>query len=241
MAETTTNLTVIQVLKRSASLMNDTARSVYTYTVQLPYLNMAFDELQEAFELNNIPVTNQTATPTPVTIPVGTTSINPTAGIGDVTPPNYPEDLVEIQGLYERLAGSNDPFVPMHQREFLPHALDNIPTESLQYWIWQDQKIKFIGATTPREVKIDYIKALFQADLGQSSVIGVINARSFLYYRTAALCSQFVGNNKSRADELNGFAQLAMDRVTGIGVKGKQAIQTRRRPFMGAYKRRSFT
>src|SRR5258705_4484902 len=170
--ETTTNLTVIQVLSKSASLMNDSARSVYTFVVQLPYLNIAFDELQESFELNNIPITNQTATPTPVTIAVGITAINPTAGTGVLTAPNYPEDMVEIQGLYERLAGSNDPFVPMHQREFLPHALDNIPTESLQYWIWQDQRIKFIGAITPREVKIDYIKALFQADLGQSSVIG---------------------------------------------------------------------
>jgi hypothetical protein len=237
---TTTDLTVIQVLNKSASLMNDTARSVYTYGVQLPYLNIAFDELQEAFELNNIPVTNQT-TSAIITVAVGITQINPTAGLAPITAPNYPEDLVEIQGLYERLSGSTDPFVPMHQREFLPHALDDIPTSDLQYWIWQDQRIKFIGALTPREVKIDYIKALFQTDLGTSSVIGVINARSFLYYRTAALCSQFIGNNKSRADELNAFAGLALDRVTGIGVKGKQAIQTRRRPFMGAYKRRSFT
>lgn len=237
----TTSLTAAQVMNKAASLMNDTAKTTYTFAAQLPYLNMAFDELQEAFELNNIPVTNQTATPTPITIPVGTTVIGPVDGVGATAPPNYPTDLVEIQGLYERLAGSNDPFVPIHQREFLPHALDNIPTEALQYWIFQDQQIKFIGATTPREVKIDYIKAIFQNDLNQSSIIGVINARSFLYYRTAALCTQFIASNKTRADELNNFAQLAIDRVVGIGVKGKQSIMTRRRPFMSAYKRRSFT
>lgn len=237
----TTNLTAAQVMDRSASLQNDTAKTTYTYVAQLPYLNMAFDELQEAFELNNIPVTNQTATPTPITIPIGTNVINPTDGPGVLTPPNYPADLVEIQGLYERLAGSTEPFVPMHQREFLPHAIDDLPTEALQYWIWQDQRIKMIGALTAREIKIDYIKAIFPGEIFASTIIGVINARSFLYYRTAALCSQFIGENKSRADELNGFAALALDRVTGIGVKGKQSIVTRRRPFMSSYKRRSFT
>lgn len=236
----TTSLTAAQVMDKSASLMNDTGKTQYTYTAQTPYLNMAFDELQEVFELNNIPVTNQTTSPA-ITVPIGTTMIGPVDGVGSTAAPNYPTDLVEIQGLYERLAGAAEPFVPMTQREFLPHAIDDLPTEALQYWIFQDQQIKMIGALTAREVKIDYIKAIFSSDLNSSSVIGVINARSFLYYRTAALCSQFIGENKSRADELNNFAQIALDKVIGIGVKGKQSIMTRRRPFMAAYKRRSFT
>jgi len=236
----TTSLTAAQVMDKAASLMNDTAKTQYTYVAQLPYLNMAFDELQESFELNNIPVTNQT-TPIVILVPIGTIAIGPVDGVGMTVAPNYPIDLVEIQGLYERLAGSNEPFVPMAQREFLPHAIDNIPTEALQYWIFQDQQIKLIGALTPREVKIDYIKAIFQDDLISCSIIGVINARSFLYYRTAALCAQFIGENENRASDLNSFAELALDRVTGIGVKGKQSIVTRRRPFMSSYKRRSFT
>jgi len=236
----TTSLTATSVMDKAASLMNDTAKTVYTYVAQLPYLNMAFDELQESFELNNIPVTNQTTSPV-IVIPIGTTSINPVDGVGSGAAPNYPTDLVEIQGLYERLTGSNDPFVPIHQREFLPHALDNLPTEALQYWIFEGQRIKFIGALTSRDVVIDYIKAIFPDQIAQTTVIGIINARSFLYYRTAALCSQFIGENKTRADELNSFALMALDRVTGIGVKSKQSIMTRRKPFMGAYKRRSFT
>lgn len=236
----TTSLTAAQVMDKVASLMNDTAKTSYTYVAQLPYLNMAFDELQESFELNNIPITNQTKTPTPITIPVGTSWIYPIemAGAGIVT---YPVDLVEIQGLYERLAGTSDPYVPMTQKEFLPHAIDVQPSSSLGYWIWQDQIIKMAGALTPREIKIDYIKTLFQDDLVTCSIIGVINARSFLYYRTAALCAQFVGENENRAGDLNSYAELALDRVTGIGVKGKQSIMTRRRPFMSSYKRRSST
>lgn len=226
-------------MDKSASLMNDTAKTVYTYAAQMPYLNMALSELEEHFQLNNIPVTNQTSVP--ITIVVGIKSINPFDGVGAGPAPNYPQDLVEIQGIYERLAGTLDPFIPLVKREFLPHPIDDLPTESLQYWIWEDQRIKFIGATTNREVKIDYIKTLFPEVTNQAAVLGVINSKSFLQYRTAALCTQFIGENESRARELNDFATVALDRVTGIGTKAKQSIITRRKPFMAAYKRRSFT
>jgi hypothetical protein len=226
-------------MDKSASLMNDTARTVYTYDAQMPYLNMALKELEEHFQLNNIPVTNQTATE--ITVPVGTVAIGPFDGVGSGVTPTYPQDLVEIQGLYERLAGTTDPFIPVAKRSFLPHPIDDLPTESLQYWAWQDQRIKFVGATTEREVKLDYIAAIFPEIQNQASVIGVINAGSFLWYRTAGLCTQFIGENQSRATELNGFALMALDRVTGIGTKARQNIITRRKPFMAAYKRRSFT
>lgn len=234
-----TSLTAAYVMDKAASLMNDTAKTAYTYAAQMPYLNMALGELQEHFQLNNIPVTDQTSAAISVT--AGVTSINAFDGIGAGPAPNYPQDLVEIQGIYERLAGTTNPFVPLTKREFLPHAIDNLPTESLMYWIWEDQKIKFIGATTNREVKLDYIKTLFPEVTNAAAVLGVINAGTFLFYRTAALCSQFIGENKTRADELNSFAVLALDRVTGIGTKAKQSITTRRKPFMAAYKRRSFS
>lgn len=237
-----TSVTAANVMDKAASLMNDTAKTVYTYAEQMPYLNMALEELEEHFQLNNIPVTNQTSVP--ITINVGTKFIRPFDGAGSSPgsgDPTYPQDLVDIQGIYERLAGTTDPFIPMVKRDFLPHAIDDLPTESLQYWIWEDQIIKTIGATTAREIKLDYIKTLFPEVTNQAAVLGVINSRSFLQYRTAALCTQFIGENPSRATELNNFAVLALDRVTGIGTKSKQSIITRRKPFMAAYKRRSFT
>src|SRR3982751_5928426 len=103
---TTTTLTAALVMDRAASLMNDTAKTVFTYAAQLPYLNMAIDELQEYFQLCNIPVTN--ASSAAVIVPIGTTQINPVTGAPPNDAPNYPYDLVEIQGLYERLSGSTD-------------------------------------------------------------------------------------------------------------------------------------
>jgi len=233
-------LQAYEVMDLVASLMNDTARSQYTYDAQIPYLNMALAELQEQFQINNVSVTNQT-TSSPITVPIGTKSVNPTDGLGKGAAPNYPNDLVEIRGVYERLSGSTNPFIPLTKRDFLPHAIDDLPTDSLMYWIWEDQRIKFIGALTAREIKLDYIKTLFPKITDESQMLGVINSKTYLMYKTAALCSEFIGENKTRADDLNALAVMAIDRAVGISSKSKQNITTRRKPFMAAYKRRSFT
>jgi hypothetical protein len=235
----TTQLTAGNVMDRVASLLNDTAQTIFTYTAQIPYLNMAYHELEEEYQLANIPITNETSAV--VNVAVGQTQLNPTAGYAPNTAPNYPDDLIEAQQLWERLQGSSDPFVPMKQYEFLPHTMDPIPSDSLLFWIWQDQRIFFnpSGALTAREVKIDYIKAIFLTELvNQNSAIDVINARSFLQYRTAALCAEFIGENKERAASLNESAIMSLDRALGIGIKGKQAITTRRRPFRASYRSR---
>lgn len=226
-------------MDKSASLMNDTARTVYTYDAQLPYLQMALDELQEEFELNNIPITNN-MTVDGISFPVGTAYISPKDGVGAGPAPNYPENLVEIQQLWERLFDSSEPFIRVKETEFLPHELDDLPTSELQWWTWEGQRIKTIGATTAREIKIDYIGKLFPNNITTETLIGIINARSFLQYKTAALCSQFIGENPTRAQELNNFAEMSRDRAIGIGVKSKQSFPVRRRPFMAAYKRRTY-
>jgi len=232
-----TSLTAANVMDKSASLMNDSLRTVYTYTAQMPYLNMALNELQEHFQLNNIPVTSQTSAT--ITIPVLTTAVNPVDGGGTVTPPNYPSDLVEIQQIGERLSGSSDAFIPLTRRDNVPQTGD-LQSHALRVWAWEDQRIKFAGATSIREIRLDYIKNLFAEVTSETAVLGVINSASFLHFRTAALCSQFIGENQSRASELDTFAILALDRATGISTKAKQSINTRRRPFMASYKHRGF-
>lgn len=213
-----TSLTAGNVMDKAASLMNDTAKTVYTYAAQMPYLNMALSELEEHFQLNNIRVTDETSVP--ITIPAGATEVSPFDGVGGGVAPTYPQDLVEIQSIEERASGSTGSY--------------NI----FKAWNWESQKIKFLTSTSAREFRINYIKTIFPEVLNHAAVIGVINAKTFLFYRTAALCSQFIGENAQRAGELNSFAMLALDRVTGIGTKAKQSKSTRRKPFMASYRRR---
>ena len=222
-------MTAGNVMDSAGALLNDVALSVFTYAAQIPYLNIALNELAEELEAHNVESTNQTSTSIVVTAGV--------TGIGGVGQPALPTGLVQIQKLWERTNGTTVPYQPMVKKEFLPSFQDQ--TTSLIYWIYQDQLIKFIGATSDRQVRIDYIRKIITDITAAANTIGIINARTFLTYRTAALCSQFIGENKERADELNSFAGSAIDRLLSTEIKAKQSISTRRKPFMAAYKLRS--
>src|SRR5713226_6773728 len=115
------------VMDRVAGLLNDTAKTLFTYVVQVPYLNVAIDELQESMQANNVPATNEVSS-----ILVITTAMS---DIGGSTGPALPSDLIEIQGAYERLTGSTEDFQVMSKVEFLPPFV--VLTEALIYWAWQ--------------------------------------------------------------------------------------------------------
>jgi hypothetical protein len=228
----TTSLTAGEVMNRAAALMNDPAKTDYTYLAQLPYLNMAIDELVENLEESNSSPTNQTSAV--IVVPVGTTMITPAE---HVSPPHYPVDLIEIQSIGERLTGTTDLFVQLGRREFL----QSFPaSSSLMAWVWEDQIIKFNpnGALTSREVKLNYVRQAISQAIDENSIIGTINARSYLSFKTASLCSMFIGENETRAGVLETKAEEALERITGINNKGRQEMATRHRPFRASYKAR---
>jgi hypothetical protein len=220
------------VMDLAASLLNDTAKTVYTYAAQVPYVNIALQELDEIFQLHNVPVNEKTSAV--ITMPVGSTEIVYNGGVGT---PTLPSDMVEPAALFETPTGTSN-YIPMTARQYLPHLLENIPTSQFIYYVWQEQKIKVLAATAIIDIKIDYIRQLFAtAIVNEASIINVVNAKTFLEYRTAGLCAEFIERNQASADSLNGYAILALERATGINVKGTQNIMTRRRPFRAAYKR----
>lgn len=228
----TTSLTAGEVMTRAAALMNDPALTDYTYGAQLPYLNMAIDELTEALEESNSSPSNMTSAV--ISLAAGEYRITPPEHI--VTP-HYPADLVEIQEVGERNAGTEDAFVKLTRKDFV----QTYPaTSSLLFWHWEDQMIKFNpnGSTSDREVQLKYVRKGLSLAINEESVIGVINARSYLAYKTAALCSQFIGENETRAAILEGKAESALEKLIGINNKGRQQIMTRHRPFRAAYKAR---
>lgn len=227
------------VMDVSASLLNDTAKSTYTYAAQSPYLRLALQELREYFELNNIPVTQEVSAV--ITLNAGVTAIIYNAA-GTPSNPKLPDDMVEPAQLWERQAGI-DPWVPMTKKDYLPHDLEGIETNQFIYYVWQSQEIRVLPANQQNDIKIDYIRQMFPdagATIDENTQINVINCQTFLEYRTASLCAEFIERNLTSSNGLNNYAVLALDRATGIGVKGKQNIMTRRRPFRAAYKRRGW-
>ena len=228
----TTSLTAGEVMDRSAALMNDPAKTDYTYAAQLIYLNMAIDELVESLEESNASSTNSTSAV--ILLPVGKNKLTP---VESLETPHYPMDLIEIQSVGERAAGSNDTFSQLGRRDFLQAYPAG---QSLLYWVWERNEIKFNtnGALGPREVQLNYIAQSISQAEDEYSVIGTINARSFLSYKTAAFCAMFIGENETRATALEEQASRALERITGINNKGRQQISTRHRPFRASYKAR---
>lgn len=224
--------TLLSIIPRIAARLNDSAQQMYTNDVILPLAQDAADELQAELDLYGILVLEHVTNP-PIVVP----QMNPVVPGSSISLDGLgllPLDMLEPQKLEERLSGSTDMFMPMIRRQWEPAIL---PTDSLRYWDYREENIFFIGATTDREIKISYIKRLVVIN-DVNSVISVNNSTLFMINRTAALCAEYIGENKTRADSLNAQANDNMAWIIRIGTKSKQGTRTRRRPFVIAGRRR---
>lgn len=219
-------VTAESIFNKVRALENDNDGAVYTDTVIIPYFQIAYDDLRNELEDYQVPIANVTSDIIVITAGV--------LGIGGSDQPALPRNLVEVLSMYERLSGTNDQFMLMDHRQFLPEI--NVPTTYLQYWAWEDQQIKFLGATANLDVKMHYIgDNLGDPSTGESN-IRIFNSRNYLAFRTAALCAMYVMENDTRATALNINAGRCLDTLLSIMIKPQQSIITRRRPFMGRYK-----
>lgn len=218
------------ILNKTRNLMNDAAGDEYTNLVLLPYLQMAYVDLRLEAEDNNIPYTNITSKA--ITVPAGVKNIGGSGG------PALPADLIEIVEMYERLAGTSNDYTLMTRRIFEPKT--DVMTTYLEVYTWQGQIAHFIGANSDIEVKIDYISQDIGEINDENTLIIVYNSCAFLWFRTAALAAFYIGENKTRSDELNAEAGRVLDLMMNIGIKSQQNMPIRRRPFMANYRQRGW-
>jgi hypothetical protein len=222
-----------EIITTVAGLMNDFSQSLYTNTTCLPFFNLALDELQEIFEQNDIPITHNTS----ATIEIKS-GIN---RLGFDTIPALPSDLIEILQLWESFTGLNK-WTPMVKKEFIPHYLEDGTTISqFLIWAWEKGRIKLVVANGDNDIKIDYIGSMFNTPIVIKDInvnLPFTNIKTYLEYKTAALCAMFIAENESRALALDSLTGTALSRALGIPIKGMQNIVTRRRPFRNSFKRR---
>lgn len=214
--------------------MNDQARATYTDEVLLAYLNIARSELQEIYELNDIPATHKTSSI--ISVPIGETRVAFTGTVAQL-----PVDLVEINKLWESDEGQ-DVWSPVIRQDYLTNWIpaNNAPVSKFGVWAWQDQEIKLLPSLQVNDLKIDYLASLF-FELDINSIQQRVNIRSIdttLEFRVAGLAAEFIEENFTRANSMNNLAGTALTRALGISIKGQQAIATRRRPFRAAFKAR---
>lgn len=221
------SISVVSVLDRARFFLNDVNATLFTNDNLLFPFGVAYDDLKEELYDNNIQITSEVSKEYTITTAM--------KDIGGNTGPALPTNLVVPVTLWERLDGSNDDFTMMSQCRRLPKT--DVITGYLQYWAYERQIIKFLGANTNRNVKVDYTGDTLTFITSVNSRINLFNAKSFLSYRTAGLAAQFYGENDTRADTLNGNATLALDKLLNTDIKNQQSMPVRRKPFMANYKR----
>jgi len=204
---------VSEVVADAAALMNDVPRAIWTDAVLLPYYQKAHRELVEVLENHSVPILKETSALT--TVVAAATSITT---ITDIRVPLK---------LWERASGSTDLFGSMTETEWEPE-IDL--TSELRYWSWRENVIVFPGATTDRQVKLQYIKTL-DAPSSVNASVTVPEARIFLSARTAAICAALAGGNFERAAALDSDAQEALWRTINSMVKTMQGLPARRRGY----------
>jgi hypothetical protein len=108
-------------------------------------------------------------------------------------------------------------------------------------WAWEHGRIHLITANQDNDLKIDYTASMFNTPILIKDInvnLPFTNVKTYLEYKTAALCSMFIAENESRAMALDALTVTALSRALGIPIKGMQSIVTRRRPFRHSFKSR---
>lgn len=230
------NLFASDIMDLSAARLNDVSRSLYTYTVQIPFLNLALLELQEIYEANNAPTTDQTSATIQVNAATGIVSIPFDDGFASGVPGFLPDDLIEIKVAWQSTRSLNQwtTFSPI---DYLPEPSTRI--SSFLNYQWATDCMKVNGANANNDIKLDYIRSLFVPVESEDDELLIINGKSFLVNRTASYVAQDIMEDEERATTCLNAAYASLDNSLTIVTKGRQKIQIRRRPFRAGFKSRS--
>jgi hypothetical protein len=203
--------------------LNDTGSQLYNDAVLLPHFQSAWMILQSKMRSNGIPVTRDSGVV--ITIPAGGKGLS----FASIAPyPTLPPDLINIIEVHEKGPTEDDSFyVRMDDYTFLP----DIPVgQNLRYYAWAEGRLEFLGATEDRMIRIRYLKYLQEITSSNSSIT-VPGTEDFLIHKVGALAARYIGQNATRANELEMEAVRARDDFMNTEAKGKQGDPVQRRPY----------
>lgn len=208
------------VMDAAAALLNDTALSTFSYAAQLPYVKRANEILETVMLANGISVQRQVSAV--LTVPVSAVNNDLSGLVG------YPSDMLVPIRCWERTAGSGLTYSLMTELDWEPEI---VPTVSLTYWVFRNNKIYTPGSTASANVKVDYWRQLSAITAAGSSE-EVAASKVYLSAKTAELCARYIGQNKEIADDLlTDEVGPAQDLLERIYVKNSQGTRSRRRRF----------
>lgn len=205
------------VIAEARVLLNDPTGAIYQDTPMLGVVKKVYRELQTRLRAYGISSTKEVSATVPVV--AGTVALSEGGGL--------PTDMIAPIWVGERPQGSASTvqFEEMDEGEFEPEqTLDT----NLRFWEWREDEIKFLGASTNREVKIRYFKSLSPITT-TASTIAIIDSESWMAQRAASVASLVLGSNPTRAASLQSDLTDIWDDFIAGAVRRKQAIPVRRR------------
>lgn len=213
--------TVTTCLDHSRLYLNDIAKSLYTDAVLLPSFRIAYQEMEDEFELNGVPRLAVVDTDQTITAVSGLEY-------------TLPSDFLFPITLFEKGVGEdNDHFVQMNEVRWLPNRTQDT---ILVDWQWANNKINFVGASINRVVRLRYKKTLGTISLGSDS-IQVPNSWNFLAARTAELAARFLGKDRERADYAKIQGDKYFETMLSSHVNRMQSVPVRQRSFSRSRRR----
>jgi len=215
--------TATAVLLQSAGLLNDVAQTSFTNAVLLPYLKIAFDELQIALDGYQLPFVNKSAAPATVTA-AATTMTAPT-------------DMVRPTNLWERASTSTraEDYTEMREMNWDPKLS---PTNEKGIWSWVGNAFVFPPSLSDRSILLEYVATLTDPAIPGSDTVQLQRIHVFLQYRVASLAAKYIMQDDSRADALSSDALRSLDAVLRAAVRSNQSKPAKRRPFRYSWNQR---
>lgn len=213
------NAKVKDALDIARSLLCDEAGINWTDIVLFPKVKQAHGELITKLNLNGIAVQVKVSARVPVVI--GAKNLGA----------NEPTDIIRVINISELAPG--DPInyaVRMTKYDTLPFIEQGT---CLNYWSYNGEKIEFIGATTPRDVIIEYLRQP-TSPVEVNSILDFAMSEIYIGPRVAALA--VFAKDKGLFQMANQIAEENLSRLVRTQVKGDQSLPVRRRPF--SYMRR---
>jgi hypothetical protein len=206
------------ILQEARYLLNDGTGAIFQDPPMLGLGNKVYRELQTKCAALGLPTTKEVSSPA-IDVAIGVNFLGDGAGL--------PSDLLYPIRLWERADGqtSDEDYVDMWEENWEPNAR---PSQTLHVWAWREEQIKFVGATSAREVKMRYMKGLPPL-VATNSPIYIINCETWFAQRLAAIASLVIGHNPTRASILNDDLIPIWDDLRATLVKRMQITPVRRR------------
>ncbi|HQN09681.1 MAG TPA: hypothetical protein PK569_19115 [Thermoanaerobaculia bacterium] len=179
--------TLSTVTAKTRALLGDQDAQLYADSFLVTYVGMAQSQLDSFLAARGVARYRKEAL---ITVPAGTTELTLT------TVPALPADFVHAVVLHERPSGSTkaSDWIGMSRvRTDLPNL---IPVEWLGVWNEQGGALRFVGATTDRQIQLDYMCVPAEVAL-PGDTLPMANSAEALAYLTAALVAESAGAHQA--------------------------------------------